>query len=474
MKTLVVRQTLPNGSARTWRLRPDGKPVTLGKSRLAKLSSMDPASNGIEGAFEHAKGQWTWISMNQATLQQDPVTVLKDDTVVALAGSELRFGFHVKDDTLYSKIQTATAAEPALGTSAYELEIVKFDDRVLSTQVMKAGAKESNKARAAKLHGAGKITVVRRPIHLAATKDLTRANPGAAMDKEAKRGTLIVAVCSVLFSAGAVFGPRSSVESVEVLPPIPRPVTISMNAVAPMKQKKGNPIEQKQKSPAPSPSPSAGSQDSKPAGGKVAGMLKSVTGGRLSQLLGKVSAQAARSREVVIANGVKAGDGPSGRTLAALGRVDRGGGDWSAAANGTGVTVSTAGRGGGKGLSGMGGLSAGNTGSAGVGLIEDESEITGGLDREVIAQTIKTYLGQILYCYERQLSASPDLFGKVAVRFTIGASGAVEAQAIGNTTLKNATVEGCILNKVAAWKFPAPQGGTKVTVTYPFLFKSTN
>ena len=115
------------------------------------------------------------------------------------------------------------------------------------------------------------------------------------------------------------------------------------------------------------PQAAAGGKDNQPAGGKVAGMLRSVTGGRLSQLLGKVSAQAARSREVVIANGVKAGDGPSGRTLAALGRVDRGGGDWSAESNGTGVTVSTNGRGGGKGLSGMGGLSAGNTGSAGVG-----------------------------------------------------------------------------------------------------------
>lgn len=472
MKTLVVRQTLPNGAARTWRLRPDGKPVTLGRSRLAKLASMDPASKGIEGVFEAVNGQWTWINMNESAIAADPVIALKDDTVVALAGSELRFGFHVKDESLYGRLERETAAEPSVGTSAFEIEIVKFGNRVLSTNVLRAGGKESAKARAARTHAGEKVTVIRRPVHLGSQKELTRSSAGS-MDREAKRGTLIVAVCSVLFTAGAVFGPRSSVESVEILPPIPRPVTISMNTVVPPK-KKGSPVEQKQKSQASAPTPSAGGQDNQPAGGKVAGMLRSVTGGRISQLLGKVSAQAARSREVVIANGLKAGDGPSGRTLAALGRVDRGGGDWSAAANGTGVTVSTAGRGGGKGLSGMGGLSAGNTGSAGVGLIEDESEITGGLDREIIAQTIKTYLGQILYCYERQLSASPDLFGKVAVRFTIGPSGAVETQAIGDTTLKNAAVEGCILNKVAGWRFPAPSGGTKVMVSYPFLFKSTN
>lgn len=107
-------------------------------------------------------------------------------------------------------------------------------------------------------------------------------------------------------------------------------------------------------------------------------------------------------------------------------------------------------------------------------MIEDESEIVGGLDREIIAQYIKTQLGQILYCYERQLSAQPDLFGKVAVKFEIGPTGQVGFAKIGDTTLKNSTVEGCILNRIAGWKFPTPQGGTKVLVTYPFLFKSTN
>jgi len=68
----------------------------------------------------------------------------------------------------------------------------------------------------------------------------------------------------------------------------------------------------------------------------------------------------------------------------------------------------------------------GSTGTKAVGLLEEESEIVGGLDREVIAQYIRTQLGQILYCYERQLSAHPDLFGKVAVKFTIGPTGSVE------------------------------------------------
>lgn len=468
MITLLVKQTLTNGATRTWRLRPDGHAVTLGASRLAELSSMDPKSEGIEGAFEFREGRWMWISMNFSRLSQSPVMALEETSVVKLSESEMSFGFHEKDDSLYSKLQTSTAAQAGTGTTPFELEIVKHGDRVLSTKVVRTGAKESSAAKMASL-GGEKFSVVRRPVHLSSQSDLMKAQIGQ-IDNEAKRGTAIVAVCSVLFTAAAVFGPHRAVETpVEMMKSAASNIVIDLKAMAPKK----NATAERKPASTPPPTPVAGEAGSA-QGGRVAGLLKAVSGGKLSQLLGKVSAQAARSREVVVQAGVRAGDGPSGRALSALGQMDRGGGDWTNEARGTGVTVSTAGSGGGRGIAGLAGLAAGKTGQAGVGLIEDESEITGGLDREIIAQTIKAYLGQILYCYERQLSASPELFGKVAVRFTIGPTGGVMTQAIGDTTLRNATVEGCILNKVASWKFPAPNGGTKVMVTYPFLFKSTN
>ncbi|MBX2989172.1 MAG: AgmX/PglI C-terminal domain-containing protein [Bdellovibrionaceae bacterium] len=469
MRTLVVRQNLENGSARTWRLRPGTSTITLGSSRLAKLSSMDPQSKGIEGVFECREGRWYWLNMNESALDQPAETEIQNEnTVIRLAGSELSFQFLQKDQSLYERLEKTTAADPAIGTSTFDLEIVKFGGRVLSTKVLKSGAKESAQAKAARELAGDNVVVLRRPVHLGSDKDLTRMNPAKAMDAESRRGAVIVVLCSVLFAGIALYGPRSQkLEPIATLPPIPQKVTV---AIAPMKVKKGSAVEKKLEK---MPAPAVGEPKDAP-GGRVAGMLRAVNSGRLSQLLGKVSAQAARSKQVIVGNGIKAGEGPSGAALAALGKVDRGGGDWNAAATGSGVTVSTSGRGGGRAVGGLGTLAAGNTGSGGVGLIEDESEISGGLDREIIAQTIKSYLGQILYCYERQLSANPDLFGKVAVRFTIGPTGSVESQNIGDTTLKNATVEGCILNKVASWRFPAPQGGTKVMVTYPFLFKSTN
>jgi TonB family protein len=202
-------------------------------------------------------------------------------------------------------------------------------------------------------------------------------------------------------------------------------------------------------------------------------VIKSLATGRISQLIGKVSIGATRSKNIVIATGVPAGSQPTGRALAAIGAINKSGKDWASEGKGTGVAISTKGKAGGVGLGSYGKLATGNTGAGGVGLIEEESEVVGGLDREVIANYIRSKLGQILYCYERQLSAQPDLYGKVAVKFTIGPTGGVEAQKISETTLANNNVENCILQKLADWKFPAPKGGTRVMVTYPFLFKST-
>ncbi|MBX3039348.1 MAG: AgmX/PglI C-terminal domain-containing protein [Bdellovibrionaceae bacterium] len=470
MRHLIVRQELKNGANRTWRLRGSDKPSTLGTSRLADLPSADSSIHGIEGAFEQRAGEWYWLNFNPSKVDEPAEVRVEEGMKLLVGDSTLICAFHEKNHDIYGKLASSTASQAGAGTSMYEIEIVKFGERVLSTKVLKKGAAESRAAKDARALAGDKVTVIRRDIHLSSIRELEKLSPQKAMDAESRRGALIVGISTVLFALVALFGPKTTIEPMAALPPIPQKVTVAM---VPMKMKKGTVVEKKMKE-MEKQAPAAGT-DAPKGGGQVAGIMRAVNTGRLSRLLGKVSAQAARSKEVIVsATGVKAGEGISGTALAAMGKVDQSGGDWNAAATGTGVTVSTAGRGGGRSTAGLGGLSAGGTGSAGVGLIEDESESSGGLDRDVIAGVIKSYLGQILYCYERQLSANPDLFGKVAVRFTIGPAGSVETQAIGDTTLKNATVEGCILNRVAGWKFPAPLGGTKVMVTYPFLFKSTN
>ncbi|MDW8189802.1 MAG: AgmX/PglI C-terminal domain-containing protein [Pseudobdellovibrionaceae bacterium] len=126
---------------------------------------------------------------------------------------------------------------------------------------------------------------------------------------------------------------------------------------------------------------------------------------------------------------------------------------------------------------GTGQIAGQRLGKAGVSVadsLDEEADVDGGLDPEVISSVIKKHLGEILFCYERQLSANPNLYGKVTVRFTIAGSGKVESSRIYQSSLKNDFVEKCINERVLKWMFPAPKGGTKVVVTYPFLLKNSN
>jgi hypothetical protein len=198
----------------------------------------------------------------------------------------------------------------------------------------------------------------------------------------------------------------------------------------------------------------------------------------LSAMLGKISARASSKSLQIVSQGRNPKDGAAGKVnLASVGSLQ---GIATQVGNGGEVFrvggVGTVGKGGGvKGsLGALGALSGGNAGNASVGVLEEETEIEGGLDRDVIARIIQNQLGEIRYCYERQLSAEPDLYGKVQVKFTINETGTVLSQRVGITTLKNAMVEGCILRRMTRWKFPKPKGGTHVLVTYPFMFKSTN
>ncbi len=149
-----------------------------------------------------------------------------------------------------------------------------------------------------------------------------------------------------------------------------------------------------------------------------------------------------------------------------------GGGGHSRDSVGVG-SLGTRGRGGG----GRGGYgdSAGRLG----GKVEHEVTIRpgsplimGSLDKEIIRRVIKQHISQIRYCYERELQRTPGLFGKVATKFTISASGSVQSAQVSESTLKNRAVEQCITARIRTWKFPKPKGGGIVIVKYPFILKS--
>lgn len=134
--------------------------------------------------------------------------------------------------------------------------------------------------------------------------------------------------------------------------------------------------------------------------------------------------------------------------------------------------------GGGYGTKGKGGGQAGYgslslVGSAGGAPIPlgAEAEVAQGLDRSAIDEVIRRNLGQVRFCYEQALQGTPGLNGRVAMGFTIGGNGLVKTAQVENSSMANKGVEDCITMRLKTWKFPTPQGGVDVKVTYPFVLR---
>jgi hypothetical protein len=97
-----------------------------------------------------------------------------------------------------------------------------------------------------------------------------------------------------------------------------------------------------------------------------------------------------------------------------------------------------------------------------------ESTVQGSLDKEIIRRIVRRHMGEVKYCYESELAKKPDLAGRVAIRFAIAATGTVMNATLDNSTIRNPTLEKCIVGTIRNWPFPAPMRGDIVTVTFPF------
>jgi len=483
MSVLKLKQTTAAGQSKVFKVDSKSNLKTFGTSRKANLISIDPQSSNFDGAFEHRADGWHFISFDVASKHSD--IKIEKNTSLQIKGSTFEFSIHDVNEHLYENFNNLSTT----GGVEKQIYVVSRNNRILKTQVT-----AKNKALHYPIHGtknvfriaAGTDWVIENHEGFEIKTKLIKVDSLAHLSKSksqslTKNEKRTVAATLALFgfiAFTAFLAPKDDEKIVQNEIPKSLP-TVVVKTEKKKIAKQEQPKEPKHASSAPLQAqnvPKEQSGAAKAGGSKISAMLKGAVGVRISQLIGKVSATDARTANVLVTTaGAKAGEGASGRALSAVGKVESSGRNWNGETGGSGTGVATVGVGGGNGTKGLGGgLGQGKTGSGGVGLIEEESEVVGGLDREVIAQYIKTQLGQILYCYERQLSANPDLYGKVAVKFTISGNGQVEAQSINDTTLKSVPVEGCILSKVAKWKFPEPKGGTKVLVTYPFLFKSTN
>lgn len=108
-----------------------------------------------------------------------------------------------------------------------------------------------------------------------------------------------------------------------------------------------------------------------------------------------------------------------------------------------------------------------------------EPTLTGaGLGRDVVRRIVRRHINRVRGCYDWQLAHAPDLSGSVTVRWVIERDGAVTGSELEASTLASATVDDggasalavtrCIVESVATWVYPAPEGAP-VHVSYPFF-----
>lgn len=96
-----------------------------------------------------------------------------------------------------------------------------------------------------------------------------------------------------------------------------------------------------------------------------------------------------------------------------------------------------------------------------------------GLSKSLVGEYLARYWSQFKWCYSRELDKDPNLYGKVTVTFTISNDGRVNEASVLNSSMNDMNVESCVLRTIRRIRFPKPDGGGEVIVTYPFLFTTT-
>jgi len=207
--------------------------------------------------------------------------------------------------------------------------------------------------------------------------------------------------------------------------------------------------------------------------GGLIGILK-MSAGSMDALTSPYGADKANGSDAINAIGAILGDRAGANFgWGGLGPVGtgRGGGGNGRGTVGTGE-VATVGGMGGRGGHGPGGYGS-TQGKLGghearvPRIIANPPEVRGGLSKEAIRRVIHRHLAEIRHCYEQELNSSPDLEGRVAVKFVINTSGAVQMANVAQSTLGNVRAESCISTAVTRWAFPSGTGMS--IVSYPFM-----
>ena len=107
-------------------------------------------------------------------------------------------------------------------------------------------------------------------------------------------------------------------------------------------------------------------------------------------------------------------------------------------------------------------------------FVAASSEHPGSRGPDVVRRVVRAHIKDIRVCYNRGLERDPSLAGRVAIQFTIGPEGTVKSSVVQSSTLSVAdrSTADCIAAAALQWRFPEPEGGGSVIISYPFVLET--
>lgn len=89
---------------------------------------------------------------------------------------------------------------------------------------------------------------------------------------------------------------------------------------------------------------------------------------------------------------------------------------------------------------------------------------------ELVRPMIRRCAPQVRACYDAELIDNPGIEGRINVRFTVGREGRVTAAAVTASTLRNATLETCLVDVMKRCRLAKPVDRRPVDLSYTFDF----
>jgi protein TonB len=87
-----------------------------------------------------------------------------------------------------------------------------------------------------------------------------------------------------------------------------------------------------------------------------------------------------------------------------------------------------------------------------------------------VVEVVAAHAADMKSCYDALLATHPATQGRVMARFAISPAGAVETSCLVRSSMNDAAIDRCVVDRVLTWKFPARDAGGWLVVDHPFAF----